>query len=274
MNYLYKSIIQTLSQIKTHPRLFIILFFIQFIFLVTFSLFTLHYQFKVLKNIQEIVQPLQTANYDPALLEEGKPFLSDLSTLRQGYTSIKKNLTTFFFSLSFLYITINAGIWTLSHYLFHKKKNFLTQWFNFIVTSFLLIIPFLILSYFILKKKFISGADVTSFSSTAKLLLYGFLIFYYLLLVSYAFLDKTPWKEFVQKIYTLSILKIHKTLPALALISAFLIFNLYLLSTALNTQQPFFVVLMLLFLFVFLLTFSKIFWIAALQEIDHETDSS
>ncbi len=269
--FIFKGFQKSLHAFRTHKLLFTALFLLQLFFIISITFTALYYQLKVIQDLQGIIGPLQTANYDPARLQQGEAFSTELSSIRLSYASIKKNIFLFVLLNSLLFFIINGLLWVFCHYMLYKKKNILSQWLRFVSISILLIIPYLFLAYFILKEKFTSGVDPSLFAQTAQYFLYGFGVIYYFLLISFAYLSVNTWKDFFSKIFTTGVKKIHYTLPALALCIIPLALSIFLMSIAPPSSYYIPLILIFLVIMIFTLTFSKIFWIASLQELDHET---
>jgi len=274
MDFLKQGLKKVIEAIKANKLLFITLFILQTIFLITISYASLHYQMEILEDARGIIEPLQNANYDPDSIQDGNPFLQDPLTVYKSYKSLINNILFMDLWLLFIFIIINGLIWTLCHQLLEGKsklfsnlKNLGFIWSRFIIFSLILLSPLLILFYFILTRTLTFGISPQFFATLSIIILCSYFVIYYFLLVSFAFIDEKRIKKLLHNIFTVAFKKIHFTLIVLVINLILIFINGYLIYLTFNKLQFFPLTLLLTIILITTLVLTKIFWIVCLKEI-------
>ena len=267
MNYLKKSVHLTIAEIKHHPKLFLLIIVVQALLLITVAAVGITYQMKIVTDLQNVVNPLQQANYDPDSLQEGQPFLADLAGVQRSYQQLQQNILEAVLIVALLYGVVHSGLWALSQKLYHhlswKKTG--KVWIKSGVASLLVFSAFGLLSYHLLRNLITAAFDVTFFSQVAQYLLITLGVLYYFLSIIYG-IPTIHWKKNLLAIYHLGIKKIHYFIIPLGINVVLMLGTLYLFS--LTTAQPSFLIIILAgFLFIVTVGITRIFFLANVQEI-------
>ena len=224
--------------IKDKKSTYLILITLQIIFIVAVFFVLMQYQLKIMEHVEGIMQPLENANYDAQGLQEGQPFLKDISKVMNHYTSLQETISKLLFILFIIYIVLNGAMWVF----YQKTKPYWKSWLRFAGISFLF---FGALWLIISLLKIINPLQIIIIS----------IIVYSLLVI-------------ILTLETVSRAK--KAIKKFPLILLTLIFNYLLIGTSAylfyTSTIP---LLMLIFalLFIFLLVFCRVFLINVVKEI-------
>ncbi len=271
-----------MAAVKKHPLLVILVFILQIALLITSMYTALTYQVKIIQDAQAVIEPLQNANYDAESIKAGNTFIPNIVAMYEAYQSLIQNIFMLAIWLAVLFLILNGAIWLISHKILEIStlswketiKTFLRGWMRYVLTTLAVMGPFLVLSYLLLRTLLVQEIGMTSFTTILSVLMYLFLVLYYFLLVAFAFLGTTSWKLFLQKVFTVSIKKIHLTLLVVLINGALLFLSLYGVYYFMNNGEVFSFIVMFTLLFMVLMVLTRLFWIACLQEITHEKDHS
>ncbi|MBI2665718.1 hypothetical protein HYX12_03800 [Candidatus Woesearchaeota archaeon] len=265
-----KGFHHSLKIISINKFLFFILLILQTVLLFSVIYIGLTYQVRLINDVQNIMTPLQEANYNPSQIEQGEAFLKDvhkeLLRMQKSYTSLKENILYFSLWIGGIFLIIYGGIWTLTHYIIRKGElmkniiwlDFLHQWLKFLASSALLYGIFFTSSYFFLKSLVLQGVDVSSFGQISRWLLFVFIAIYYLHFVSLSVSESKSWKYFLKRWFVCGIKKAHLTLPILLISLSMITASIYLVYLSLASEN-FFLMLLSAFLFIFLMVFARIY---------------
>lgn len=270
MHFLHEGWKQTQQGIRQHPWLLVIIVVVQICLVAATGFTALTYQVKILQNAQNIIEPLQNANYNADNINAGQPFLEDLQKVYANYQDLINNLISLLIWLSVIFLTVNGLLWVLSHRVLGMKgiTSILHAWAQYILASVLLLGAVAVLSYYVLRGFLTFESDPAIITSTVKQLVYVLLAVYYLLLVAFAFISR-GWKEWIAAAFRTGILRIHKTVVVLLINFIVLGGNLYLIYYAAMNNLHFSLVLLFSLTFLVLLVLTRLFWIACLQQIAH-----
>ena len=96
MKFIKRGLRKTVSSIKQHKFLFILLIVLQIAFILSLSFVVIKYQVKILEDTIGIITPLEGINYDSQALENGvAPINSDCSVERYWANGIRFSLRYF-----------------------------------------------------------------------------------------------------------------------------------------------------------------------------------
>ncbi|MDO8511308.1 MAG: hypothetical protein Q7S55_04020 [Nanoarchaeota archaeon] len=277
MEYLKKGLRTTVNSIKRHRLLFALIVILQIIFVVSSLALGTQYLFKVLEDAQGIIVPLENANYDSQKIEQGESFTPDYASIYNSYRSMLKNVFLFLAGLAVLFLSLNGSIWLLSHWMLQERQQWrirLKEGAQFLLKAWaaalLLLGPFAIISYYVLLHFIRISQSFTNIAIVLKSLLIALLVIYYFFLVALAVAPHKPWKRFALTWIEFSISKFQKTVIAFFLIAVALLASFSVLYAAIEYGES---VTLLLFLGLFcmvMVSLTRIFWIAAIQEIKPE----
>jgi hypothetical protein len=267
MQYLKTGLNKTFSIIKKKKKLFAILVIIQLVLLISIATIGINYQIKIFTHLQNVVQPLENANYDPDSIQAGDPFLDDLFAVQKSYQLLKKNLVELLLWITLIYLVLQGSAWILTHYLFHKINLYKSGkiLIKFALSSLFILSIFLAVCYFILKSLIGQPVDVHFFSEITRYLLITFGVFYYFLAIFYS-MGKRNWKSNIKSVYILGIKKIHLILPIIIINSLFLLLALYVIDVS-SAQQNFLVMVLGVIFLGVILVLMRIFLVASLEEL-------
>ena len=280
MDYLKRGLRRTFASIKDHKILFGIVFLLQLLFLVSFLSVAIYYQVKLLEDASGIIEPLEKANYNAEMIQEGAPFTEDYLRVFNSYNSMVQNLKEFVIALLLLFFFVNGAIWMLSHWLLEEKihwkqkpKKACQFFLKMAASAAALLVPFLIPSYYLLSRFIRISGSFSKVVLAIEILLGAGAVLYYLFIVSLAAADIASWKRFARRWLDLSFRKIAKTAPALLLVALAFFLSSLLLYAAINYGRSFLLLAAAGIAEISVLVLTRIFFIACLQEIGHETDN-
>ncbi len=275
MGYIQRGFRHTSSAIQQHPGLTILLIVLQVVVLGAIIYSGVTYQLKILSDAQNIIIPLEQANYDPQQVEEGRPFLQDTQKIYQSYRSLLRNLIYAAIIFTLFFLVGNGMLWSLSHRLLGKYswQHALKQGVKYLLIVLLLYVPIAIASYFYLRSIVVQQLATDNFSAALKIIIYVVLAAYYGVLAAAALLPAT-WKELPGLWLQVGIKKMYKTLPVLLINSIILAGLLYLMYLGMQPGQSFFLLIFSSLLVIVGIVLTRLFWISCLQEIAHETSAA
>lgn len=261
MNFLLKNIKRTFNSIKKHKLLFIFLIILQICLILTLSYTFLLHQVKIMENAQDVLQPLDEANYDPQKIETGQPFLKDALTIYNSYQEIEKSVYSFFFYFFLIFLTLNGLLWLGAHYIIKKRslKTIARQYQRYFLSVIVLFALLFSLIYLTINY-FFSQIELIFLSMAL------FLITYYFILIAFTLLSSKKW---LKAIFIVSLKKIRKTLLVLFINLALIAFSFSLIYLTLEST----LVLLASFIFIVVLLLTKILLIVSLEEIVYEKNN-
>jgi hypothetical protein len=266
MSFLKSGVKATAKAIKKHKLMFIGAIIVQILLVIVLTYTSLNYQLKIMEGAQNVVEPLQDANYDQESLEAGQPFTKDILQIYTGYKEMMKNITEYILWLSGIFLLVNGLIWIMVYKMF-GKKGILNMLGKYIGSSIMLMVPFFIVCYYILKGFLSLDIATESFALVIQMVSVLFLVLYYFLLIGFSQLYIKSWKKFFKAYWSLGIKKIVYAVPVLIINSCFIFLGGYLIYlTAMNEVSLWVMILAAIFL-VLIFVIGKIFWIASLNSV-------
>lgn len=256
----------TIQAVKTHKLLVIVIFLLQFLFIVSIAYINVTYQSAISRNIQSVVMPLQDANYDENAIRSGIPFLEDAGTIYDNYTRLVANLKKLVVYQILAFLSINLWCWAVTQYLF-RKGNVLKLWVTEVLRAIILTIPLLVIDYALLTVAI--NQAVADTGSLAMAPIYAAatitVIASYFLVVALA-LPSYPIKETIKRAFIIGTKKIHYLLATL-LINAAVVSALGYFGV-LSVEWPFWAMAVFVMLFVLGFVCARIFFVAVVRELD------
>ena len=277
MDYIKRGLGNTFNSIKKHKILFLLIILLQIIFVVSSLWLGSQYLIKILEDTQGIIGPLENTNYDSQKIEQGEPFTPDYASIYNSYRSMLKNVMAFAAWMAVLYLLLNGSIWLLSHWILREKKHwklriregvqfFLKAW----VSIFILLAPFKIASYYVLLHFIRVSQSFDNIAVVLKILLVALFVVSYFLLAALAVAPIPSWKQFAKMWVKISIVKFKKTAVLFFLIAVALFASFTALYGAIEYEKSAILLLLLGLCCIILLSVTRIFWIAGIQEIGRE----
>ena len=272
MNFLKNSIKETAQTITKHKKFFILLLLLQIFVFTLFAIVTFNYAIKIISNLETLTNP--TLHQD--LNTNSEQQLQNALHLTTQFTQIIDNLISMSITLTLIYLLGNGLLWSLSHELITQNnnkiqwktflKNLSQQWLKFITTTLLIITPFVILVYYSITYSINQSIPPETFSTLLKTLISVKIFLYFIILITYAYICEPSWKKYLQQIIT-SFKKIHYILLTTAINLLLLTSTIYVIYLTITIPQLETLSIILTFLFIILLTFTRLFWIVSLKNI-------
>ena len=272
MNFLKNSIKETAQTITKHKKFFILLLILQIFVFTLFAIVTFNYAIKIISNLETLTNP--TLNQD--ITQNTEQQLQNALHLTNQFTQIIDNLISMSITLTLIYLLGNGLLWSLSHELITQNnnkiqwktflKNLSQQWLKFITTTLLIITPFVILVYYSITYSINQSIPPETFSTLLKTLISVKIFLYFIILITYAYICEPSWKKYLQQIIT-SFKKIHYILLTTAINLLLLTSTIYVIYLTITIPQLETLSIILTFLFIILLTITRLFWIVSLKNI-------
>lgn len=274
MQSLKEAIKRTCHHIHQHKLLFGMLVLLQLMVIIGIFFLAVTYPVKILEDVNGIMQPLQTANYNATNIQEGGAFSTDMLKVYQNYNALIKHVTEVILWLLGILVILEGALWIGTHKLITLDKTEPiikhlreagTLWLKYIAISLLFLgIPALI-GYFSLNL-ISSEPNEEILLSIAKYTLAILGVLVYLLWCGLAIIN-SPWKHLAKNWWTVSLKKIHWTLLALV-ISIIIMGSLFsLIYLTMNYEPLQWVMILLSILCIPIITLLRIFWVAHAQEL-------
>lgn len=277
MGYLKRGLLNTVSSVKKHKLLFALLVILQIIFVVSSLALGSQYLLKILENVQGIIVPLENANYDSQNIEQGNPLTPDYASIYKSYRSMLKNVFSFIVWMAMFFLLFNGSMWLLSHWMLHEQQQWrikVKEGIQFLLkawaSAFLLLGPFVIISYYLLIYFIRVSSSFSNLVVMLKSLLVVLFVLYYFLLAALAVAVYQPWKKFTLTWIEVSIKRFQKTVVAFFLITAVLLLGFSALYVAIEYGKSVTMLLFLGLIYMMIVSLTRIFWIATVQEIKSE----
>jgi len=233
MNYIARAFQHTYKTITKHWLLVGVLILLQLGLFISVGYVGLSYQMKIFENIQGILDPIQSANYNATSLQEGGLFTTEYAKVYENYNSLVGNVKELGVWLAGLFLVGNGILWVGTSdalYLGTRSWKKRVQWW----------------------------------------LGYGLILFYVIVQIAWAFITAVTWKE-CGRDFVHAFKRIHKVLLTLAINVAILGSSIALLVWVMGYESlALLVITSLIVVIGFVLT--RLFWVAALQELTHERE--
>ena len=271
MDYLKRGLRNTVNSIQKHKLLFALLVILQIIFVVSSLALGAQYLIKILENTHGIIVPLENANYDSQQIEQGEPLIYS------SYKSMLKNVFSFLFWMAVLFLLLNGSIWLLSHWMLQEQQQWkikVKEGIRFLLkawaSAFLLFGPLAITSYYVLIYFIKVSSSFSDLVIVLKYLLVVLFVVYYFFLAALAVAIYQPWRKFALAWIEISIKRFQKTVIAFFLMVITLLLGFGALYGAIEYGKSVTLLLFLGVLCMVILSLTRIFWIASIQEIKTE----
>ncbi|MFH1682612.1 MAG: hypothetical protein ABIA37_02335 [Candidatus Woesearchaeota archaeon] len=271
MGVLKKGLVDAVKGIKKHRSLFLILILLQLVFIVSVSAISINYQIKIYDNVQNILSPLDEANYNATAIEEGQPFMNEMMkevvTITKSYQEMISNIFQMLSWILACFLLLEGWSWCFSHYIYSKGEVF-KYWSRFMIISLTFLIPLAVVGYFVLKSMI--GLDLAVFSWGIRIVDILLLVTGYFMTISFSLLT-LKIKPLFRKIYLVGISKAPWFLLGLALTLLAVLISLVLVY--LSMESLFLMILSVLILVV-VMVFSKLYLIGIVRELIREDEGS
>ncbi len=271
-NIILSSLKESFALIWQNKFLFSLLFIIQIIFFVIFSLINLNYQTKMLEKAKEITDYLSNQRLDEfavssSILQQKSILGDDPLLISRNFNEILKIFRIYLVYIFVLLILFTSFAWTLTNRLVHK--NNLKQSIKYFFKAFIILLFYLGLIFlFLFSLVNISLNEITESSKILARYL-PFLIFsivlVYFMFISIALLHKVELSNMVQKTLSIGIKKAHYTL------SVYFI-NIFLFSASAtllfySIENNLFILFLSIILLIFSFVFGRVFMINVVEKL-------
>ncbi len=272
MNFLTKNFKETTQAIITHKKIFIFLLLLQILVFTLFAIVTFNYAIKIISNLETITQPPQPS--DPTINNDQQ--LQNALHISTQFTQMLNNLIVASSTLTIIFLLGNGLLWSLSHELIKLNnntipgkiifQNILKQLLKFITTTLLIFTPFITLVYYSITNSINQSIPPETFSILLKTLISVKIILYFIILITYAYICEHSWKKYLHQIIA-TFKKIHYILLTTIINLLILTSSIYVIYLTITIPQLETLSISLTFLFIILLTITRLFWIVSLKNI-------
>ena len=275
MNPLTAAFRQMIAGARKRPALLIALFFIQLLFLSAFGFINVRYQLAIAENLQNIVTPLQDANYDEQAITSGLPFLNDAEAIFGNYEQLIRNLWKLVVFSLLAFLLINLWGWALTH-AFFEKQNVPKLMLALLVRALAFVIPLLAINYALITLALRQAAASGALPSFGLVYAAGIITFagVYFLLVSLA-LPAAPSFTMhsltgsLKQALAVGVKKAHYLLAALLVNIASIAGAAYLLGKA-AADWPFLVLALAVVFFVKVFMLARVWWVGVVRGVSNQ----
>ena len=274
-NIIFNSVKESLALIWKNRALFLLLFFIQIIFFVAFSIINITYQTKILENTKAITdylsqQKLDESSATDAILQQKNILGDDPLSISRNFNDIVKNFRIYLIYVFILLIVFVAISWALTSKIINKL-NF-KQLINIFLKNFIVLLFYLglIFGFFFS----LLNISITQFAQQSSILFIKYFIFLvisiiliYFMFISISLINHVELNNIVQKTLSIGIRKAHYIL-SVYLINIFLLGASVFLLYYFIEKNPF-ILLLSIILLIFSFVFGRIFIINAVGKLTH-----
>ncbi len=263
LNNIYRHFVHSF---RKHLALLGILFLIQLVFFVLIAFVNVKYQLSITQNIQNIIVPLQQANYNDTLIQTGVPFLNNPTSLYESYTQVVLGIKYLvaYQLLAFFFVLLLA--WALVHFMF-DKENICSLWVRMTARASVFVFPLLLVNYLSLNAALswaIEGGE-----SRALLVLYVLAgltaLALYFMFVCLA-LPPSSLRKSIPEAFRVGVFRAHYIILAFLFEGVIIGLAGYFLVISVESW-PFWAMTALLVLFVAGFVFARLFFVSVVREL-------
>lgn len=273
-NIIINSLRESISSIWKNKSLFILLFILQIVFFAILFFVSQNYLPKMLENAKAISDYLSQQKLDEIsmtqnILQQKNILGDDPLSISRNFNEMAKNFRIYLAYIFILLIVFLSVFWTLTNRLVYKETIKQLRRYFFKVLIVLLFYLGLIFSFFysIFNISFTEAAyEPSKIFAKYLLFLVASLILVYFMFISISLVDRTGFKNIVQKTLTIGIKKTHYILSVYFINIFLLIFSIGVLSYFIDNY--FFIALISLLLMFFSFIFGRIFLINVVEKLD------
>lgn len=262
------------QSIAHHKILFLGLIVLQLLIFTTIGLTTITYVGKVIEGTQGVLEQANQANVDPQKIQDGQPFLNDLTPIYKSYQMMKDNFLRWISWLFLITMTLCASVWLGSHFLLTEKESkslkekvklYGKAWLRFLVLITIFAVILFFLFTIMIKAAFFNDPDQEHLLSRIKVALSITAIFYYVFLIFAAQLTAPTEKQFLKRSIYGGIFNIHYSLFVIIVSWVAIYGAATLLSYVVQNEQSFLLLFLTTILFTIVVVLTRLFWIKTQQ---------
>ena len=216
-NIILSSLKQTFALIWKNKSLFLLLFILQIIFFIVFSIITLDYQTKILDNTKAIADYLSKQKLDEAsvtqnIAQQQNILGDDPLSISRNFNEIVRNFRFYLVYIFILFIFFISMSWTMTTKLI-SRINFeksIKHFFKILVVLFFYLGLIFSFFFYLLNISFMDiGVDaIKLFTRYIPFLIFSIVLTYFMF-VSIPLLSNTEFKNIVQRTLSVGIKKAH-----------------------------------------------------------------
>ena len=274
-NLIFASLKESFNLMRKNKSFFILLFVLQVLFFVIFSVINYNYQTKIIENAKAITNYLSNQKLDEVsatsnILQQKNILGDDPLMISRNFNEIIKNFRIYLIYLFILLIFFISIAWALTSKIINKL-NF-KQLINIFLKNLIILLFFLglIFGFFfsLLNISIIQLAEESS-QFFLKYIIFVFfsIILLYFMFVSFSLTNKTELKNIVQKTLSIGIRKAHYVLSVYFINMFLLVTSVFLLYYFIE-KNPF-ILLFSIILLIFSFIFGRIFIINIIEKLTH-----
>ena len=250
---------------KTHKKLLLLLFVLQVIYIAIISYINVTYHLVIAQEMNAILTPLQTANYDPELIQAGIPFLQDIAQFYEHYQNLLSSLQKLVFYQVLVFLVLGVFMWAVTHLLFVRRTvvGLFQHYVQLLLRAVIFIVPTFFVSGVLLNTTFdqlLLGGESLSLVYAA---LGVFAVGIYFLLVGLAIENGGIWSS-IRAAFVFGIKKAHYLIPTLLAILGAIVGLAYL--GYLMVESPLWLLSIVIILFVSVFVLGRVLLVALVRE--------
>jgi len=151
MNYL-----KGWHRIKENKLKLLLLIIGQLLFFILIAFINVKYQLELAESANELIAPLQDANYNAESIKSGVPFLENIGKIYETYERIVSALKKLIAFQLAAFLTLGIALWTLAHHIVENKsfKQLTQSYADLLARAIIFILPLFIIIYILIQQAF------------------------------------------------------------------------------------------------------------------------
>lgn len=273
-NIILNSLKESFSSIWKNKPLFTLLFILQIVFFISFSLISYNSTSKILESAQAITEYLSQQKLDElsvadSLLGQKSILGEDPLLISRNFSEMVKNFRAYLIYIFILLIASISAFWTLTLKLVHKINfKYAVKIFIKIFAISIFYLGLIFLFFFSIfnisfAEAAVDGAKI--FSKYIPFLIFSIILAYFMF-ISLSLAHSAGWKNIAQKTLIIGIKKAHYILAAYLIIISLLAVSV--ISLAYFIEKNLFVLLLSITLMIFSFVFGRIFVVKVVERLD------
>lgn len=260
--------IETVRVIRQRKAFFAILVLFQLLMLGALGSVTTTNLQEMLVGTQGVLNQVEQANLDPQKINQGQPFLEDITPLYQSYQLVQTYALRWLFSLAVIAVTLYAALWLGSHSFFEKYSSWKDvlqkqrkRWLYFIFLVVVAGLSCFVLFSIMIKASLFNDPDQEQLYGRLTLLSYLFLTIYYLFLCAATQITAPTLKGIFRQSIKGGIKKISSSLPLAVFLFLLAVGAGYLVKLTLEKSFSFSLLVLSTVFLAAVIVAARIFWI-------------
>ena len=264
------SLKESLTLIWKSKLIFILLFFLQIIFFISFSLISYNYTPKIIESQKAIYEYVSNLKQDEIsiaedILQQKNILGEDPLLITRNFNEIVKNFKLYLTYIFILLVIFTSISWTITFRLIYGKMFLPLAKTSFILLFYLGLIFLFFYSLFNISFNEIAVEGTKIFTKYIPFLIFSIILIYFMF-ISLSLINKTELKEIVQKTLKIGIKKAHYILAAYFISILFFALSIFLLIYFI--EKNLFILLLSIILLIFSFVFGRIFMVKVVERLD------